>query len=440
MRILVMQFAPRIRGKPVPRFDPQLGTLMALLQQRDHELGMCGLSGFDEEAVKSAMAKLLPQLIFADISSVCVDAARRTLQYVEQHQFVPVVAGGQFPAVEPQTALSLPAVHAVAIGEPDATLATYLERLKDPAVGQVVSGVWLRDEKGLSRPDMPPLIEDLDSLPFPERELFNYAEHVRKTGELELAVGRGCPQQCAYCTNDWLESLYDEEETWTRRRSADNVLEEIDLLRTRYEAARSVRFLDHAFALDSEWLGVFLEAYHDRCDLPFRCHLRANAAESATVRALADAGCQMTDIEVISGSDFVRNEIFEMDLSGEQITAAFEAVRAAGMRTRAIVYLGAPYESEASLDETGELLRELRPDVVDIRSYYPFPGTGAADTARENGWLHPRGEEQFHKQACGVNVPVCRPEIVAAYERRLRHEFPSAQGAPWWRRWSPFRR
>ena len=71
MRILVMQFAPEIRGKPVPRFDPQLGTLMALLQQRDHELGMCGLSRFDQEAVKSAMAKLLPQLIFADISSVC---------------------------------------------------------------------------------------------------------------------------------------------------------------------------------------------------------------------------------------------------------------------------------------------------------------------------------------------------------------------------------
>lgn len=440
MRILVMQFAPEIRGKPVPRFDPQLGTLMTLLQQRDHELGMCGLSRFDEEAVKSAMAKLLPQLIFADISSVCVDAARRTLQYVEQHQFVPVVAGGQFPAVDPQTALSLPAVHAVAIGEPDATLATYLERLKDPAVGQVVSGVWLRDEKGLSRPDMPPLIEDLDSLPFAERDLFNYAEHVRQTGELEIAVGRGCPQRCAYCTNDWLKSLYDEEETWTRRRSAENVLEEIDLLRARYEAARSVRFLDHAFALDEEWLRAFLEAYRERCDLPFRCHLRANAAEPETVGALAGAGCQMVDIEVISGSDFVRNEIFEMVLSGAQITAAFEAVRAAGMRTRAIVYLGAPYESEASLDETRELLRELRPDLVDIRSYYPFPGTGAADTARENAWLHPRGEEQFHKQACGVNIPACRPDIVAAFVRRLRHEFPSAQGEPWWRRWSPFRR
>lgn len=436
MRLLVIQFVPDVRGRPVPRFEPHLGTLLTLLQQRDHELALCGLARFDAGAVRAALARLLPQLIYADVSAVCVDAARRTLEYVAQHEFVPVVAGGQFPSIDPEAALSLPSVCAVAVGEPDATLVTYLERLKDPVSGQLVSGVWLRDEGGLERPALAHLVEDLDSLPFPERDLFLYSDHVRRTGELEVAVGRGCPQACAYCVNDAMAALHEGGGQWVRRRSPANVLDEIELLRVRYAGARNVRFLDHAFALEDGWLTSMLNEYATRCDLPFRCHLRANAVTEAVAQNLARAGCAQADVELISGSDFLRNEIFNMDLSAEQISTSVALLRAAHIRVRAIVYLGAPYESEAALDETTQMLRSLRPDAVDVRPYYPWPGTRAAQTARENGWLHPRGEDQFHKQLCGVNMPACRPDVVAAQVRRLRAEFATDVAEPWWRRWA----
>lgn len=437
MRILILQFLHDGQRRPVPRFDPNLGTLITLLQQRDHEISLCAVERFDITKVKTELARTLPQLIYADISCVCVDIARRTLQYIQEHEFLPVVAGGNYSAVDPKGCLSLPAVRAAAIGESDASLVTYLERMKDPAVGQVVSGVWLRDEQGLSRPGMPALVEDLDSLPLPERDLFNYAECVRKTGEIEIAVGRGCPQTCGYCVNDWVEALYDEDAgTWVRRRSPGNVMDEIELLCGRYERVRSVRFLDHAFALANDWLSAFLDMYPSRCSLPFRCHLRANSTDAELVTRLSDAGCQLADIELISGSDFIRNEIFDMDLNEEQIRSAFDLLEAAGIRTRVIVYLGSPYESEASLDETRELLRSLKPDAVDVRAYYPWPGTRARETAEENGWIHPRGEEQYHQRLCGINMPACRPEIVSAFMKRLRHEFPAFPGEPWWRRLS----
>ena len=93
------------------------------------------------------------------------------------------------------------------------------QRIKDPAVNQVVLGVWLRDERGLARPQLPPLVEELDSLPFPDRDLFACAEAVRQTGEIEVVVGRGCPQGCTYCINGRLRELYDGGEAWVRRRS-----------------------------------------------------------------------------------------------------------------------------------------------------------------------------------------------------------------------------
>ena len=434
MRILILQCISEPGKRAVPRFEPKLATLLTLLKQRGHDLSLLGLSRFDVAVVNAALARALPQLVYADISSVCVNAARRTLQYIEEHEFLPIVAGGDFPTVDPAAALSLPGVHAVAIGEPDASLITYFERMKDPAISQVVQGVWLRDERGLARPELPGLVEDLDSLPPGERELFGYGDCVARTGEIEVAVGRGCPQRCAYCLNGTVARMYAGRGTWVRHRSLENVLDEIELLRGRYAEARLVRFLDHAFALDAEWLGELLAAYQSRCSLPFRCHLRANAATEATVKQLAEAGCKLADVEVISGSDFIRNEIFEMDLSAAQIDSTFALLRAADIRIRAIVYLGAPYESEASLEDTRALLRRLKPDVLSLRPYYPWPGTQATETCRENGWLHSRGEEQYHEDKCGIDMPACRPDFVASFLKRLRKELPSTLAAPWWRR------
>lgn len=436
MRILVIQFAPAAYGRPVPRFEPQLGTLLALLRQRGHELALAGMPRFDEQTIKSALARSLPQLVYADIDLVCSDAARRTLEYIAGHEFLPVVAGGLLPTVLPTSVLSFPAVQAVAIGEPDASLVTYLERMKDPSVRQIVRGIWLRDEVGLARPELPPLVEDLDSLPFAERELFGYAQQVERTGEIEIAMGRGCPQRCGYCVNARVRALYEGRGAWQRHRSVGNVLAEIRALRTAYPSARSVRFRDHAFALDRAGLDEFLRAYAATDALPMRCHLRANDVRPIDIARLAACGMAAADVELISGSDFIRNEVFAMELSEERIVETFEALRGAGVQSTATVYLGAPYESEVSLEETRELLRRIRPDAVDVRPYHPFPGTTAADLARENGWAHPRGEEQFHTDRNGVDMPTCRAEAVGEFVRKLRAEFATTWGEPWWRRWS----
>ena len=273
MRILVIQVAGAKRDRPLPRFEPQLGTLLALLKKRGHDLSLVGMSRFDLETAKAALARALPQLVYADIAGLCVNAARRTFEYLQQQEFLPIVVGGTYPTVDP--AKPQPARRPGRRIGVDAPLVTYLERVKDPTVGQTVLGVWMRDERGLARPDLPHLVEDLNSLPFPERDLFDYANHVQHSGQIEIAVGRGCPQSCAYCINDWLEDIYDGHGTWVRRRSPENVVAEINLLRERYPGVRSVKFLDHAFALDREWLTSFLQIYTQHaCRSPATCAQR----------------------------------------------------------------------------------------------------------------------------------------------------------------------
>ncbi len=432
MRILVLQFLPGTRQRTAPRFEPQLAGLLSLLRLRGHELDLVGLTRHDLAPIKAALARNLPNLIYADIHGVCADLARRTFQHLQEREFLPIVAGGQFATLAPHAALSLPGVVSVAVGEPDASLVTYFERLKDPAVGQTVLGVWMRDEAGSRTPAQPELVEDLDSLPLPERALFRYDAHVRAGGELEIVVGRGCPQRCGYCPNPTVAALYQGRGQWVRRRTPGHVLAELTGLRRDYPTAQRVRFLDHAFTLDAGWLTSFLAEYPRRCALPFRCHVRANALPD--VAALVAAGCTAADVEIISGSDFVRNEVFAMDLSNDQIEQCCASLRAAGVALRAIVYLGAPYDSEISLAETSELLRRLRPAQVDARPFYPWPGTAGQRVARENGWLDARGEERIHRDETGIHMPACRPELVHQQVRTLRREFRVQLGEPWWRR------
>lgn len=435
MRILVLQFVPDIGGRSVPRFEPQLATLLSLLERREHTLALCGLARFDLHRMKQALAQALPQLIYADISSVCVDAARRTLEYIQQHEYLPIIAGGLHAAIAPAECLSLPGVHAVAIGEPDASLVTYLERVKDPAVGQVVQGVWLRDEQGTRQPELPPLVEDLSSLPLPHRELFGEADAVARTGEIAVAVGRGESRDYGHTVNEVLRRLYDGRGTWMRLRPPGHVLAEIGQLRQRYAGVRQVRILDRAFVGDRDWLDRFLTTYQRQCGLPLRCRLPADLGTAEVIAALAKGGTTAVDVEVLSSSYLIRTEIFNLDVSNEQLAVLFSALRAARMRSRAILYLGAPYESETSLEATHKLLEELKPDRVDLRPYYPFPGTRARQVCAEHGWLHPRGEEQYHHERCGSDMPACRPDLVHAHLRRMRATL-DGSGAHWWQRWS----
>ena len=183
--------------------------------------------------------------------------------------------------------------------------------------------------------------------------------------------------------NDWHQEIYENHGTWVRRRSPDNVLDEIEDLRGRYEGVKTVRFLDHAFALDAAWLTTFAGTYQRRCDLPFRCHLRANSLDAERVRVLTEAGCRYADVELISGSDFLRNDIFDMELSAEQIVGTFALLRAADIRVRAIVYLGAPYESEAASARLRGHWLQLRR----MRMCSHAPSAGDAGRQRRTG-LH----------------------------------------------------
>lgn len=419
MRILFLQFLPPNRRRGHARFDEHLGVLSSVLRQQGHATGLLPVTRFDEQAIRIKVAHFRPQFICADIAATCANLAHRTLGHISSHHFLPMACTGVFPTATPDRALSLPGVHAVVIGEPEVALPALLQARATADLDAELPGIWLNSDGAVVKNDLAPLTENLDTLPDADRNLFGYQRQIDATREAEVSAGRGCPHFCAYCLNDWLMEIYEGMGTFVRRRSPERICDEIEALRRKFTGIERIRFREHLFALDEDWLASFVEVYRRRCGLPLRCHIRANALTDRIADLLLEAGTAFVDVEVISGSDFVRNEIFDMELSESQIVSAFERLGRRGIATRAINYLGAPYASEVSIEETVALNRRIRPTIPEARVYYPFPRTRAAELCKESGWLSNRGEAGFARDDSILDIPSLSRSKINRLARRF---------------------
>ena len=189
----------------------------------------------------------------------------------------------------------------------------------------------------------------------------------------------------------------------------------------RYEGIRRVVFADHGFAADVDWLAELAQAYPQRLSLPFRCHVRLNAARGEVPELLARAGCDAVDVEIGSGSNFIRQDVLAMRTSERDILDGVAALRRAGLSVRGRVFIGAPYESEVSLRETFDLLCRIRLDEVRPRVFYPISGTRAAEICAENGWISGRSEESFFLNQTVLDMPSLRAERINDIAQRFGH-------------------
>jgi radical SAM superfamily enzyme YgiQ (UPF0313 family) len=120
------------------------------------------------------------------------------------------------------------------------------------------------------------LVENLDLLPFPDRDLIYQNSGLGKMKLKSFMATRGCPYACSYCFNSAFKKLYLRQGKVLRRRSVDHLIEEIQWVMSNYPL-KMIRFGDDNF-VDGEtaWFTEFVEKYKKKINLPFYCLIRPN--------------------------------------------------------------------------------------------------------------------------------------------------------------------
>lgn len=307
---------------------------------------------------------------------------------------VPIIAGGMHPTFFPEIVISNPNIDIICRGEGEEAFLELVNNMEEDREDLYIRNLWFKRNGEIIRNEIRPLLGDLDSLPFPDKDLFY--QYRCFSDRAYVMSGRGCPYDCTYCFNHAMKNLYKGKGPYLRRRSVQNVIQELKMLKEKYKI-KEVFFYDDIFTLDLNWLRQFKARYKEEIKLPFKCMVRANCLSEEIAIILKEMGCIYVDMGVESGSDKVRNRIMNRNLTENQILSAGNYLRQAGIKFNTLNIFGSPGELPCDMEETVSINRKLKPSGTFANVLYPFPGTKIAELAQESNYIDNKVKEQIEK-------------------------------------------
>jgi anaerobic magnesium-protoporphyrin IX monomethyl ester cyclase len=267
----------------------------------------------------------------------------------------PVICGGAHPTALPDSE-ELHVFDNIVVGEGENSIVAVADSY--------------RDKRRMPRLVKSNFIEDLNTIPFPDRGLVDMGIFHRKVGGercFGIIGSRGCHYKCAFCDR----SLFGEK---LRMRSIDNVVEEIKEAVSGY-GIRHFEFFDDIFLSDKKQLSEFKRKV-DGLGIIYRCNSRADTLPEERYRMLYDSGCRTVCFGIESGSQKILNAM-RKGTRVEQNFKAIKMAREAGLTTIGYFILGFPGETKETIRETLEFIKKSDTDQAQFYTFIPLPGCEA---------------------------------------------------------------
>ncbi len=390
-------------------FGPEM--LSAVLKADGHA---CDLLVVGEEGRGEALAKarrFAPDVAAFSVPSFgarwAVDLARE----VRRELGVLTIFGGPHCSCFPDFARE-GAVDLACVGEGEGAIVDLARAVDAGEDARSIANLLFTDADGaVHRNPVRPLVSDLDTLPFQDRELYYKYRPLRDLSYKLFMAGRGCPYDCSYCFNSTLRATYRGLGPWVRRRSPEKVIEEIEQVRARY-GLRTLGFVDDTFTTSRRWLVEFCDLYRREVGLPFNCIARINEVDEEVAEALGRAGCHFVSFAVETGNERLRREVLDRRIGDDDIRRGAALLKSQGIKLLTCNMFGLPGETVEDGIATLRLNAEIGATVVGTSVLQPMPGTRIRGECVRQGLLaedyDPNAAEGFAASSPLVDHPYRR--------------------------------
>ncbi len=289
-------------------------------------------------------------------------------------------------------------------GEGEITMVKIADAVSNGGDFKKIKGITFRDGKEIIVTPDRSFIENLDSIPFPARDLL--PNHLYKGLVLFgkdnlftlITASRGCPFRCHFCSVPpfWYPQ---------RRRSVENVVDEMEQVYNDY-GIRYLRFTDELLPADRKWMIKFCKTIIDRGlneDVAWSCDGHVKVMTREVLHAMRRANCRY----IFYGIEFGNQRI--LDVSGKgttlaQIYKSIEMTKEAGIAIEGNFMIGYPTETKETIEETIELARNLECELTTFSIVTPFPGTQLYDYCKEKNMLKAENWEDYDYFSPGESV------------------------------------
>lgn len=265
-----------------------------------------------------------------------------------------------------------PQCDAILDGEPELTLREIVTTVPDEQTLWQTPGLVCRDGSGTPfRTGKRPLIESLDILPLPARDLLNNKiYHSPENGKplTVIQAQRGCPSKCVFCPAGSMFGYV------VRERSVESIMAELKECVEKYGITN---FLFHGdtFTLHKPWLLKLCDAIiNSGMKIHWGCNSRIDTIDDERAAALKKAGCWV----VAFGFEHGNQNMLNLMRKGQRAERAFEAVsicKRNGLLTHGFFIAGLPWETKRTLQQLYLYARKLNTDFFDFNIACPLPGT-----------------------------------------------------------------
>jgi anaerobic magnesium-protoporphyrin IX monomethyl ester cyclase len=297
------------------------------------------------------------------------------------------IIGGHGPTPEPEFFLYKTGADAIVMGEGEITIIELLQALKDKSSFCSVKGIAYRDGQKVIVNERRPLIQDIDSIPFPAYDLFpiHYYRLLRlpncRSNDLVMPMlsGRGCTFKCNFC--------YRMDEGF-RPRTSEGIIEEIKLLKKDY-GITYIEFSDELMMSSRErTIDICNAIIKHKLDIIWDCNGRLNYATKDVLALMKKAGCTFINYGIESMDDAILRNMHK-GLNTKQIISGIEATLEAGISPGLNIIFGNIGENRDTLFKGVKFLLKYDDgaQMRTIRPVTPYPGSPLYYHAIETGLL-----------------------------------------------------
>lgn len=368
--------------------------------------------------VRKAVERFNPDMVgFTGHSPQIKEAVRLSKEIREWRKDVFQMIGGVHVSADPINTLKRGSFDLAVLGEGEVTFVEAVDTFIGgglSALKKIKGTAYLEGDKIVVN-ERREQIEDLDSVPFPARDLFDMDYYLGlsfgvrglvRAGVTSITSSRGCPYSCSFCgVNIVFKKV--------RQFSREYCLEEIRELVTKYNA-RALYFADDTFITNKKSVATFCEALI-RSGLSKRISWTAQARANLInwqdldmLRLMKSAGCIQLEYGFESGSDHVLGLLKQNRVTVEDNQRAIDVTHRSGLRTLGTFIVGTPGERVEDLELTKDFIRNNMKKLDYFQTFIctPFPGSPLYETCMERGTVEADYFDEVEKREKNPGIAV----------------------------------
>lgn len=387
-------------------FSYGLSYIGAVLKESGYNVSYFSLLGRPNiDHFLKSVEKIQPLLIGFSVTSSQYMYLNHLSAEVKKRSNTFIVCGGPHPTLVPESIKDLDSVDAYIMGEGEYPMRELAQTLESNTEYDKIKNLCFVNNGNLIKNEIRPLIEDLDSLPYPDIE-----SHTNQApGTMRFIFSRGCPFECSYCCNKAISEIYPNKSKYYRTRSPQSAIKEIKEAETKYQFQHIV-FDDDCFTLNKKWFYEFINLYKTHFEYPFRCNIRVGTVNDEIAKLLKEAGASNIGIGIEHGNEDYRINILKKTITNKQIEETFALIKKYDISHSDFIMVGMPYETEKLFLDTVKLCRKISAR-GNISIFYPYPKTELGEICKQSNWL-PEKNYYRERQEATINYPQFSKESI----------------------------